>query len=166
MPKVKTVLPWECSAKSAYVPLSHEGAIVGFCDPKYATAIAKGLNETDLLQKALQMACYDLIARTGGSSDSVAELVQQYRSKAERSPQGSALIALLLRERQIDLDLTNDEFAKFCDSYRLSRAELREIYQGEEVESHQLIPLARILGKTVDQVIEAWKGDESCDRDV
>ena len=160
MPKVKTVLPWECSAKSAYLPLSHEGAIVGFCDPTYARTIAQSLNESDLLQKALQMACYDLVARMGGSPDSVSDLVQQYRSKAERPLQGSALIAMLLRERQIDLDLTHDEFAKFCDSYRLSRAELREIYQGEEVESHQLIPLSRILGKTVNEVIEAWKGDE------
>ncbi|MBW4441037.1 MAG: hypothetical protein KME10_07365 [Plectolyngbya sp. WJT66-NPBG17] len=160
MPKVKSVLPWECSAQSAYVPLCHEGAIVGFCDPNHAGEIAKSLNEAEMLQKALYQACYDLVARTGGSSDNVAELVQRYRAKVERPLHGSALVAMLLRERQIDLDLTEDEFAKFCDSYRLSRADLREIYQGEEVESHQLIPLSRILGKTVDEVIEAWKGDE------
>lgn len=160
MPKVKSALPWECSAKSAYVPLCHEGAIVGFCDPDYASAIAASLNEAEILQRALYQACYDLVARTGGSPDHVAELVQRYRSKVERPLQGSALIAVMLRERQINLDLTEDEFAKFCDSYRLSRSELREIYQGEEVESHQLIPLSRILGKTVDEVIEAWKGDE------
>lgn len=160
MPKVKPTLPWECSTKASYVPLTHEGTIAGFCDPQYASAIAKSLNEKELLEKALYQACYDLIARTGGSSDAVAELVQRYRSKAERPLQGSALIGLLLRERQVDLDLTEEEFLKFCDSYRLSRAELREIYRGEEVESHQLIPIARILGKTVDEVMEAWKGDE------
>jgi hypothetical protein len=158
VPKVQSALPWECSTKSAYIPLSHEGTIVGFCDPKSARAIAKLLNETEMLQKALQLACYDLVARMGGSPESVAELVQQYQSKAERPLRGSGLIALLLHDRQIDLDLTEDEFAKFCDSYRLSRAELRGIYQGEEVESHQLIPLSRILGQTVDEVIEAWKG--------
>ncbi len=160
MPNAKSVLPWECSTQSSYVPLSHEGMIVGFCDPKHAGAIAKLLNEAEMFQKALHQACYDLNARTGGSSERVEDLVQQYLAKAERPLQGSALIAILLRERQIDLDLTEDEFAKFCDSYRLSRAELRGIYQGIEVESHQLISLSRILGKTVDQVIEAWKGDE------
>ncbi|BAU10437.1 hypothetical protein LEP3755_09210 [Leptolyngbya sp. NIES-3755] len=160
MPNAKPTLPWECSTKGSYVPLTHEGTIVGFCDPTYADAIAKSLNESELLEKALYQACYDLIARTGGSSNAVMELVQRYRSKVERPLQGSALIAVLLRERQIDLDLTEEEFIKFCDSYRLSRAELREIYRGEEVESHQLIPIARILGKSVDEVMEAWKGDE------
>lgn len=160
MPKAKPSLPWECSTKASYVPLTHEGTIVGFCDPNYADAIAKSLNETQLLEKALYQACYDFVARTGGSSESVTELVQRYRAKAERPLQGSALIGVLLRERQIDLDLTEEEFIKFCDSYRLSRVELREIYRGEEVESHQLIPIARILGKSVDQVMEAWKGDQ------
>lgn len=160
MPKVKLTLPWECSTKASYVPLTYEGAIVGFCAPEFAGAIAKSLNEKELLEKALYQACYDLVARTGGSPDAVAEFVQRYRSKVERPLQGSALIGVLLRERQIDLDLTEEEYAKFCDSYRLSRAELRDIYRGEEVESHQLIPIARILGKTVDEVMEAWKGDE------
>ncbi|MBD1856908.1 MULTISPECIES: hypothetical protein [Leptolyngbya] len=160
MPKVKPPLPWECSTKSAYVPLSFEGEVVGFCRPDCATEIAKSLNEAEVLQKALQLACYELVARSGGSSESVGELVKRYLAKAERPLQGSALIAVLLKERQIDLDLTDDEFAKFCDSYRLSRAELREIYGGEEIESHQLIPLSRILGKTVDDIIEAWKGDD------
>jgi len=132
----------------------------GFCTSEQAATIAKSLNETETLRKALHLACYDLVARMGGSSDSVADLVQQYLAKAERPLQGSALIAVLLRERQINLDLTEEKFAKFCDSYRLSPLELHGIYQGIEVESEQLIPLSRILGKTVDEVIEAWKGDE------
>ncbi|MBD2079771.1 hypothetical protein [Leptolyngbya sp. FACHB-17] len=159
MLKAKSALSWECSAQSAFVPLSYEGEIVGFCHPKNAAAIAKSLNEAELFRKALYLACYDLIARTGGSSDRVGDLVQQYLAKVGRPLQGSALIAVMLRERQTDLDLTEEEFAKFCDSYRLSRVELRGIYQGAEVESHQLIPLSRILGKTVDEVIEAWKGE-------
>ncbi|MCU0548763.1 MAG: hypothetical protein MUC48_05390 [Leptolyngbya sp. Prado105] len=160
MPKAKPALPWECSTQSAYVPLAFEGEVVGFCRPDCAMEIARSLNEAELLQKALQLVCYDLVARSGGSSESVDELVKRYLAKAERPLQGAALVAVLLKERQIDLDLTDDEFAKFCDSYRLSRVELKAIYRGEEVESHQLIPLSRILGKTVDEVIEAWKGDE------
>lgn len=160
MPKVKPAQPWNCSTQAAYVPLSYEGEVVGFCRPDCASEIAKSLNDLEMLQKALHLACYDLVARSGGSSESVMELVKRYLAKVERPLQGSALIALLLRERQVDLDLTDDEFAKFCDSYRLSRAELREIYRGEEIESHQLIPLSRILGRTVDEVIEAWKGED------
>jgi hypothetical protein len=160
MPKVNPALPWECSTQSAYMPLSFEGEVVGFCRPDCATEITRSLNEAEMLQKALQLACYDLVARSGGSSESVGELMQRYLTKAERPLKGSALIAVLLKDRQIDLDLTDDEFAKFCDSYRLSRVELQEIYHGEEIESHQLIPLSRILGKTVDEVIEAWKGDD------
>lgn len=160
MPKVKPSLPWECSTQSAYVPLSFEGDLVGFCRPDCATEITKSLNDAELLRKALQLACYELIARSGGSSDSIGDLMKRYLRKAERPLQGSALIAVLLKERQVDLDLTDDEFAKFCDSYRLSRVELHGIYHGQEVESHQLIPLSRILGKTVDEVIEAWKGED------
>lgn len=159
MPKVKPELAWECSAQSSYVSLSHDGEVVGFCRSDCAAQIVKSLNDVEKLQKALQLACYDLVARSGGSSASVTELVDRYLEKVERPLQGSELIAVLLRERQIDLDLTDEEFAKFCDSYRLSPAQLRAIYQGQEIEGHQLTPLARILGKTVDEVIETWKGD-------
>lgn len=159
MPKVNPEPAWECSAQSSYVSLSYSGEVIGFCRSEYAAQIAKSLNEIEKLQKALQLACYDLVARSGGSSESITELVNRYLAKVERPLQGSALIAVLLKERQIDLDLTDDEFAKFCDSYRLSPAQLRAIYRGEEIEGHQLTPLARILGKTIDEVIETWKGD-------
>jgi hypothetical protein len=93
-------------------------------------------------------------------SDSVDELVQKYLNKVSRPIRGTALIALLLKERQAELDLNAEEFAKFCDSYRLSRKELRNLYNGAEIESSQLSPLSRILGKTIDEVINTWKGDE------
>lgn len=160
MSPAHSALPWDLDARAAYVPVSHEGTIVGFCQPDYAASIVQQLNEVEKLEKALHLACYDLVARMGSSSDSVAELVKHYLSRVSRPVQGTALIALLLKERQQDLDLNNDEFAKFCDSYRLSRSELRDIYSGHEVESHQLIPLSRILGLSVDEVINAWKGDD------
>ncbi len=149
---------WEVKAQTTFVAIVYEGSIVGFCQPESANKIVRSLNEAETLQKALQLACYDLIARSGGSSESVADLMARYRSKVQRPIQGTALIALMLKERQTELDLNDDEFAKFCDSYRLSRRELRNIYADVEVESEQLIPLSRILGCTIDQVIEAWKG--------
>ncbi|KAM3113526.1 hypothetical protein [Phormidesmis sp. 146-33] len=133
---------------------------MGFCHLKAAKETITTLNHAERLQKALMLACYDLIAREGGSTDSVDDLMQHYLNKASRSPRGTALIALLLRERQSELDLTAEEFAKFCDSYRLSREELRNLYNGVEVESSQLSPLARILGKTIDEVIDLLKGDD------
>lgn len=150
---------WQIESQENYVPLSHEGTIVGFCKPRYAKYMVNQLNEAERLQKALKLACYDLVARSGSATESVNELVRSYLDKVNRPLKGTALIAFWLKERQQELDLTNEEFAKFCDSYRLSREELRGIYQGEDVESHQLSPLSRILGKSVDEIIEGWKGD-------
>ncbi len=150
---------WKFDAQETYVPVSHEGAIVGFCKPRYAKHMVKQLTETERLQKALQLACYDLMAQSGSGSEGIGELVKKYLDKVNRPLHGIALIAAWLKQRQQELDLTEEEFAKFCDSYRLSREELRGIYQGEEIESHQLSPLSRILGKTVDEIIEGWKGE-------
>lgn len=151
---------WESNAQAAYVPVLHEGTVVGFCQPDYAPKIVRHLNEVEQLKKALHLACYELTARMGRSSESVNDLVESFLVKVSRPVRGVALIALLLRERQVELDLNDDEFAKFCDSYRLSHEELIAIYNEEEVDRHQLIPLSRILGRSVDEVINAWQGDE------
>jgi hypothetical protein len=161
MPQNSPSPSWQFDAQETYVPISYEGAIVGFCQSNSAQQLIVTLNQSERLQKALALACYDLVARDGGSTDSVGELVQQYLNKFSRPLCGTALIALLLKERQAELDLSPEEFAKFCDSYRLSREELRNLYNGAEVEHSQLSPLARILGKTIDEVIDTWKGDET-----
>jgi hypothetical protein len=150
---------WQFESQAAYVPISHEGTIVGFCQPNYVKQVISTLNDAEKLQKALQLACYDLIAREGGSREDVDDRVQTYLNRVSRPLSGTALVALMLKERQAELDLNHEEFAKFCDSYRLSREELRNIYHGEEIESQQLSPLARILGKTIDEVIDAWRGE-------
>ncbi|NJR49136.1 MAG: hypothetical protein HC780_05770 [Leptolyngbyaceae cyanobacterium CSU_1_3] len=157
MPQNSQSSPWQFDAQATYTPISFEGTIVGFCKADAVKQVVSTLNNAEKLQKALALACYDLIAREGGNTDSVGELAQQYLNKIGRPLHGTALIALLLKERQAELDLSPDEFAKFCDSYRLSRLELRQIYNGEEIESQQLSPLARILGKTIDEVINLWQ---------
>lgn len=151
---------WESNTQAAYVPVLHNGTIVGFCRPDYARKIVQPLNEVEHLRKALQLACYELTARMGRSSESVTDLVESFLMKVSRPLRGVALIAVLLKERQIELDLNDEEFVKFCDSYRLSHEELMAIYNEEEVDRHQLIPLSRILGRSVDEVINAWQGDE------
>jgi hypothetical protein len=119
------------------------------------------LNEEEKVRKALQLACYDLVSRQGGSSDGVNDLVQQYLAKAGRPKQGAAAIALLLKERQDELDVSDEEFAKFCGTFRLSREELEGIYAGAEIESKQLTPLSRILGLSVDDLITVWQGENN-----
>jgi hypothetical protein len=150
--------PWKVEPQNPFVPISLSGQIVAYCHPDHAKQITEILNENDKLQKAMQLACYDLVARKGGSSDSVDEMMQQYLNRVSRPTKGTALIALLLKERQQNLDLTNEEFAKFCDSYRLSRDELKQIYRGMDINHNQLSPIARILSVSVDEVIDAWGG--------
>lgn len=149
---------WTSNINEQYLPIAHLGEVVGFCKSNYAARLLETLNDDETLRKALQLACYDLVARSGGSSSQVNDLVQQYLIKAARPKQGVGAIALLLHERQEELDLTDDEFAKFCDTFRLSRQELAAIYGGQEVDSKHLTPLSRILGITVDELLAVWQG--------
>lgn len=160
MPRINQPSDWELDTQSPFLPVSYQGKIVGYFQPDYASHVVGLLNEDEKLRKALQLACYDLIARSGGSTAAVNDLVEQYLNKAERPKSGAGVVALLLRERQEELDISDEEFAKFCNSFRLSQEELRNVYNGEEIESSQLVPLARILGITVDELINLWKGNE------
>ena len=160
MAKMPQLSTWAFNNHESFIPLTHEGKVIGFCQPAYARHIVKQLTEGEQLYKALELACYDLTARSGGSAMGVGELMQQYIAKAVSPTSGTALVALLLKQRQEDLDLNDEEFAKFCDTFRLSRVELQAIYLNEDIESNQLNPLARILGLTVDELIDAWKGKE------
>lgn len=152
--------PWERHSKDAYVPLSYQGNVIGFCKPNVADHIVETLNSAERLHKALHMACSDLLAQRGDSPINANTLVQQYLAKAERPKHGTPAIALLLKERQAELDVTDEEFTKFCDTFRLSRVELHHIYAGHEIDSNQLNPLSRILGISVDELIEIWREKE------
>lgn len=160
MARMNQPLPWETNPTKVYVPISYEGKVVGFCRPDFADRIVATLNEDEQFRKALKLACYDLVARSGGGGTQVEELVQRYLAKAGRPKRGTAMVALLLKDRQDELDLSDEEFAKFCDTFKLSRPELSNIYAGGDIESHQLTPLSRILGMSVDELIAAWQGKE------
>lgn len=150
---------WMSNSDESYVPILHEGEVVGFCNPHYVTRIVDTLNEDEISRKALQAACADLIARAGRTDIGVHDLMQQYLELASRPKHGVAAIALYLKERQAELDLNDEEFAKFCDSFRLSKKELNAIYNGELVDPKQLTPVSRILGMSVDDVIVVLRGD-------
>lgn len=152
-------LPWNMQPNTPFVPISHQGEVVGFCKPGVAAQIVEALNENDRLQKALLLACRDLAAADPRLS--AEERTQQYIAQAERPKSGTRVIARLLQERQEELDVTDEEFAKFCDSFRLSREELRNICTGEPIEEPQFGPLSRILGRTVPDLMNVWKGSAS-----
>jgi hypothetical protein len=151
---------WQFDANDTYVPIAHDGAVVGFCKPSYAAQIVIAMNREDRVRQALYLACYDLVSRAGGHNSQIDDLVQKYLNRTEPPKCGTALIAVLLRHRQAELDLNDDEFTRFCDSYRLSPKELKQIWLGHDIEQKHLGPLARILGQSIDQVIEAWKGSD------
>jgi len=80
------------------------------------------------------------------------------RNQASRPTSGTGAIALWLKQRQTDLDITDQEFERFCDSYRLLPIKLQGIYEGREIDSSMLTPLSRVLGCSVEEVLQVLEG--------
>jgi len=154
-------LSWQFDSKDLYVPIAYEGTVVGYGKPKFAARVVDALNEEDRFSKALQLACFDLLKNSGGDPNRIPDLMRKYLAKAERPKYGTAAIAALLRDRQEGIDIGDEEFAKFCDSYRLSREELKDIHEGKDIADHQLLPLSRILGTSVEELTEIRDGSRS-----
>lgn len=151
-------LAWQYNLNDSFIPITHEGKVIGLSRPDYAVRMIEVLNRDANLSKALRMACIDLLTLSGGDISAADELVQKYLERAARPKHGTRAIAFLLRDRQAELDVSDEEFIKFCDSYRLPREDLKSIYAGERIPNHLLSPLARILGKTVDEIVEVRDG--------
>ncbi len=156
---------WQFNPDHSHIAISYEGNEVGFCAPEFATKIVEAFNENEklleeneILHKALYWTCLDLLRRSSGNLNQVNELRQQYMERAKRPDHGTAAIAFLLRNRQEELDISDQEFANFCNSYKLSPVELKDIYNGKEVSDSQLKALARILGRGVDELTEVRDG--------
>lgn len=151
--------PWQYFSAETYVSVTYEDEVIGFCKTDFAARIVETLNEDERLRKALRLACYDLVGRTGGGAAEVDALVQKYLNKASDPRTGVAAIAALLHYRQQELDINDKEFARFCESYRLPQHKLEAIYNGEEIDSAWLTPLSRILGQSVDDLIDVLDGN-------
>jgi hypothetical protein len=152
MPLDDKPLPWQFDPYDPYFPITYEGVGVGFCTLEFATKIVEVLNQEGKLQQALELACLDLIRQSGGNPNQVEALMKKYLERTERPKYGTGAIAFLLRDRQEELDISDSAFARFCDSYKLSRAELKDIYEGKDVSNNQLVVLSRILGKSVEEL--------------
>jgi len=148
-----------------YIAITYDDIEVGFCTPEFASRIVETLNESEqlredneVLSKALQIACLDLLKRTGGSPTRANKLMQRYLEQSKRPEHGSRAIAYLLRDRQRELNVSEKEFAFFCNSYRLSPQELKAIYKGKDISDEQIKVLSRILGKSVQELLEVRDG--------
>ncbi|NEO56821.1 MAG: hypothetical protein F6K54_29360 [Okeania sp. SIO3B5] len=150
-------LSWECGM-GFYVPILNDGELVGICKPEYAEEILEVMNEQERLRKALRLACLDLLRRVGGKRSRVNDLMQKYIALAERPKYGPRAVALLLRERQEQLQVSGHEFIKFCDIHKISPEQLKDIYAGKAVDTNLVGPIARILGKTNNEVQEILEG--------
>lgn len=152
-------LPWQFNPNEPYVPIYFEDqVVVGFCRPEYAPRLVELLNEEEKLRKAMHLACLDLLKHSGGDPSQVQALIKKYIKKTERPKHGTGAIAFLLRDRQEELDISDKEFVRFCDSYKLSPEALKEIYAGKKIDNGQLLVLSRILGKSIEELIEVRDG--------
>lgn len=151
-------LPWQASAKAAYFPLFYQGSLAGFCRREYVAKVVQVLNDEEKIQKALRLACAELIKQSGGDTRKLEDVIQKYLMLADRPKYGSRAIAAMLRDRQQELNVSEQEFIRFCDTYRLSPQELQEIYDGEEVINSQLSAISRILGVSVEELMEIRDG--------
>lgn len=149
----------------SYISISSEDMEVGFCTPEFAAKIVEIFNEyerlneeSETLYKALQLACLDLIKRSGGNGKQVSRMIKQYIDKAKRPEHGTRAIAFLLRQRQEELDLSPKEFVRFCYSYKLTPQELKDIYNGKDISDRLLRVLARILAKSIEELTEIRDG--------
>jgi len=145
---------WQYSPEEAYVPLLHDGEVVGFCKPEYARRITLLLNEESIARRALKLACIDLVKLKNAAPEKASPLMKHYLKRVERPKAGTPAIAMMLRERQEELDVSDDEFARFCDSYRLSREQLLDIYASLEIPDDWLDPLSRILGVSLERLVQ------------
>ncbi|WP_375510833.1 hypothetical protein [uncultured Nostoc sp.] len=153
-------LDWHFESNEPYIPVYHKGDLVGFFKPEYASEIIKFLNEEEVLKKALKMACTDLIKKMGGDPRKVYYLMEKYIKASERPKHGTRAIAVLLHDRQKELDLSNQEFTKFCGTFKLSPTELNNIYAGEAFDDSLLAPISRILGMAKEQLLKVRDGLE------
>lgn len=156
-------LDWQLSNHESYQPVYHQGKIAGFLKAELADEVIKYLNDKEILKKALTRACIDIVKQNGGDMNTVKQLIRNYIKLSERPKYGTRAIALFLRERQAEVDLNDQEFMKFCNTFMLSPEQLQSIYAGEPIDDSLIAPLARILNISQTRVLEVRDGDDTQD---
>jgi hypothetical protein len=145
--------PWQCYPADALISVTYEDEVIGYCKPDFAARIVAALNDDERLRQAFKLACYDLVSLSGGNAGPVELVMEKYLDRTKQPRSGTAAIAQLLRDRQDELDVSDREFVRFCDSYRLPKDKLMAIFAGEEIDSSMLTPLSRILGRSIEDLL-------------
>lgn len=158
MPLPDDTPAWEIRPNDALVPLHYDDEPVGFLKPDIAIRVADILNEEYRARRALRLACYDLVSRAGGSNSEIEELVNKYLARAAQPRSGVGAIARWLKQRQTELGVTDAEFERFCDSYRLPKEKLEALSMGD-IDGSMLVPLARVLGCSIQDLMEVLEGN-------
>ncbi|MGD1904256.1 MAG: hypothetical protein ACFB9N_18680 [Geitlerinemataceae cyanobacterium] len=139
-------LPWRVNKGAAYAPLEYEGKTIGYCEPDYADEIATVMNDRITLEKALRMACRDLLKRMNKDTSRASDLAQRYLQQAKRPTSGPRALAYMLAERQRELGLSQVEFFKFCDTFKISGKDIADMADGKAVPARNIAPISRVLG--------------------
>lgn len=160
MIQIQESLSWEFDPERPHLPIYREGELVGYCHPFYAREIVEAMNDRDKFRKALRMACADLLRAKGGNPAKLEEMIEKYLSKTERPKSGPRAIAAMLLDRKKELQLSPQEFLKFCDTYKVSSQHLNDLAAGKAVNPNLINPLARILGISGSEVKEVLNGNE------
>lgn len=149
----------EFKRQREYVTLHYQGHDAGLCTLEFSRRLSESFKREErlyavngLLRKALQRACKDVIERSGGDRKQANALVRRYLEDSMRPEHGPRAIAYLLSDRKKALDMGDREFLQFCDSYRLSPAEIKDIAEGKEISDAQLKAISRILGSPVQEL--------------
>ncbi|TAD74165.1 MAG: hypothetical protein EA001_15770 [Oscillatoriales cyanobacterium] len=157
----------------SYSTLIIDGQEVGWCTVEFADRLSESFGRdaqsdatNTILRRAFKRVCTDLLAKMGGNPHQLGQLMQRYLEAVMRPDTGPRAIAYLLRDRQTSLGMSNQEFVQFCDSYRLSPPELKEIYDGRPISDAQLKNISRIVGRTAQELadIRDGGGDSETDR--
>lgn len=155
-----------------YSSLTINGEEVGWCTAEFADQLSEMFErETHLeatntvLRLAFKRICADMLAKMGANPQQIGQLMLRYLETAIRPTTGPRAIAYLLRDRQAALGMGSQEFLQFCDSYRLSPAELKDIYDGRPINDGQLKNIARIIGRPAQELAEIRDAGSSSESD-
>lgn len=160
MIQIQESFSWEFNPDRPHLPFYREGELVGYCHPDYVQEIVEAMNEQDKWRKALRIACLDILRAKGSDPRKVEELMEKYLAKTERPKSGPRAIALMLLDRQKELQLSTQEFLKFCDTYKVSAQDIKDLAMGKDLEPNLINPIARILGVSAAEVKKAIERNE------
>lgn len=69
-------------------------------------------------------------------------------------------VILPLQQRWLELNLNDQDFVGFFQSFKLSSVDLGNLYAGDEVDNSLIPPWAKILGISQQKLIKSWDEEQ------